>query len=249
MRTERGLRILALAALALVLAGADPPPRSADPKTLGREVVRLVAEHFHDRARGNDWATSHNGYADAITDPRAFAIAANAALADLKTSHTRLYTRDEVAYYGLMAIFAPALKQAPPTFESIGVDYAEGHVIRRVFAGGPAGAAGLKRGDQVVGADQRPFAGVGAFRGQSSRAVILAVRRRAEGPLVEVRLRPRAGHRIPRVGRRPGEGGRSSSLAAASRSPTSRCSAPRATSPRRPSAPSSPESSGPPTRS
>lgn len=194
MTADRPIRraSAALAAtLALVAAGADPPREAVAPKALGREVVRLVAEHFHDRNRGNDWANAHNGYADAITDPRAFAVATNALLAGLKTSHTRLYTRDEVAYYGLRAIFAPALKQAPPTFESIGADIADGRLVRRVFAGGPAETAGLRRGDEIMGADQRPFLEVESFRGQSSRPVILAVRRRAEGPLVEVRARPR----------------------------------------------------------
>ncbi len=175
-------------ALAICLLAAAP---ASDPKTLGRTVVALVAEHFLDRDRGNAWAPAHNGYADTITDPRAFAVATNAALTELKTSHTRLYTRDEVAYYGLMAIFAPALKRPAPTFESIGVDLAEGRYVRRVFAGGPGEAAGLRRGDEIVGADQKPLAEVATFRGQSARQVALAVRRRAGDPLIELRVKPR----------------------------------------------------------
>ncbi len=174
--------------LAFGLVAAAP---ATDPKTLGRTVVALVADHFLDRDRGNAWAATHVGYADAITDPRAFAVATNAALAELKTSHTRLYTSDEVAYYGLMAIFAPALKRPAPTFDSIGVDLADGRYVRRVFAGGPAEAAGLRRGDEIVGADGRPLAEVATFRGQSSRQVALAVRRRAGDPLIELRVKPR----------------------------------------------------------
>jgi carboxyl-terminal processing protease len=177
--------LVALAALALVLAAAT------DPKTLGRTVVALVAEHFHDRDRGNAWAVTHNGYADAITDPHAFAVATNAALAELKTSHTRLYTQNEVAYYGLMALFAPALKRPAPTFESIGIDLADGRFVRRVFAGGPAETAGLRRGDEIVGADNKPLAEVAAFRGQSARQVALAIRRRPGDALIELRVRPR----------------------------------------------------------
>ncbi len=177
-----------LVALATCLLAAAP---ATDPKTLGRTVVALVAEHFLDRDRGDAWAHSHNGYADAITDPHAFAVATNAALAELRTSHTRLYTRDEVAYYGLMAIFAPALKRPAPTFESIGVDLLDGRYVRRVFAGGPAEAAGLRRGDEIVGADQAPLAEVTTFRGQTARQVALAVRRRAGDPLIEVRVKPR----------------------------------------------------------
>ncbi|HEY2159353.1 MAG TPA: S41 family peptidase [Isosphaeraceae bacterium] len=177
-----------LAALAISLLAPAP---ATDPKTLGRTVVALVADHFLDRDRANAWAATHNGYADAITDPRAFAVATNAALAELKTSHTRLYTPDDVAYYGLMAIFAPALKRPAPAFESIGVDLAEGRYVRRVFAGGPGEAAGLRRGDEIVGADQRPLVEVATFRGQSARQVALAVRRRAADPLIEVRVKPR----------------------------------------------------------
>ncbi|HWE39642.1 MAG TPA: hypothetical protein VG406_24045, partial [Isosphaeraceae bacterium] len=175
-----------LAALAISLLAPAP---ASDPKTLGRTVVALVAEYFLDRDRGDAWAATHNGYADAITDPRAFAVATNAALGELKASHTRLYTRDEVAYYGLRSIFAPALNQKPPAFESIGVDLADGRFVRRAFAGGPAEAAGLRRGDEVVGADLRPFAEVASFRGQTSREVVLSVRRRADDPLLEVRVK------------------------------------------------------------
>lgn len=177
-----------IAALALLGLGAGP---ASDPKALGREVVRLVAEHFFDRERADAWAVSHVGYADKITDPRAFAVATNAALAELKASHTRLYTRDEVAYFGLRSIFAPALKQAPPSFDSIGADLADGRFVRRVFAGGPAESAGLRRGDEILGADERPFAEVASFRGQSGRKVALAVRHRAGDPPVEIRVQPR----------------------------------------------------------
>ncbi len=175
-------------ASAFAMMAAAP---AAEPKALGREVVRLVAAHFHDRARADAWASSHNGYADRTTDLRGFAVATNAALAELKTSHTRLYTPDDVAYYGLRSIYAPALRQEPPAFESIGVDLADGRFVRHVFAGSPAEAAGLRRGDEIVGADQRPFAEVASFRGQSSRQVVLAVRRRPGDPLLEARVRPR----------------------------------------------------------
>jgi carboxyl-terminal processing protease len=90
-----------------------------------------------------------------------------------------------------MAIFAPALKRPAPAFDSIGVDLQEGRFVRRVFAGGPAEAAGLRRGDEIVGADGKPLAEVATFRGQSARQVALAVRRREGAPLIELRVRPR----------------------------------------------------------
>lgn len=48
----------------------------------------------------------------------------------------------------------------------------------RVFGGGPAEAAGLKRGDRLVAADGEPFHPVLSFRGKAGRSVQLQVQSR-----------------------------------------------------------------------
>jgi carboxyl-terminal processing protease len=182
----------AVAWVAVAVATCAGPARSADYAKLGREVERLVADRFYDPVRADAWVKAHAGYADTVRDQPSFARATNLALADLRASHTRLYTPDEVAYYGLLAIFAPSLKIAVPTYEGIGVDYADGRFVRFAFAGGPAEAAGLKRGDEIVAAGGRPFEPIGSFRGRTGTPVVLTIRRLADGPTSEVRVTPRS---------------------------------------------------------
>ncbi len=184
---------LAVAAAALAIA-ASGPARAADPdpRALGREVVGLVAGQFYDPARARDWAASHAGYADAIADPRDFARATNRALDDLKASHTAYYTRDQVEYYGLLAIFARSLGIDEPTYVGIGADYADGRFVRSAFAGGPAEAAGLRRGDEIVAVEGRPFEPIGSFFARAGLPTVLTVRRREGGPTSEVRVTPRS---------------------------------------------------------
>jgi carboxyl-terminal processing protease len=175
----------------LLLACAGSVARGADPRVLGREVLKIVGDHFLDPARGNAWVRDHATYADLLGSNGVFAFETNRALADLKTSHTRYYTPDDVEYYGLLAIFAPTLGINAQAYDSIGVDLANSRYVRSVFAGSPAEAAGLRRGDEILGGDVGPFTPVGTFRGQSSRNVTLTVRRRADAAPFQVRIAPR----------------------------------------------------------
>jgi carboxyl-terminal processing protease len=92
-----------------------------------------------------------------------------------------------------LAIFESFLKRDPRT-ESIGLAAVErdgSWFVVRVFGGGPAEAAGLRRGDQLVSADGEPFHPILSFRGKVGRPVELQVRSRAgEAPRI-VRITPR----------------------------------------------------------
>jgi carboxyl-terminal processing protease len=186
-----GRKLAAVAWAAVAVAACAGTARSADYAKLGREVARHVADRFYDPGRADAWLKAHAGYADSIRDQPSFARATNLALDDLRASHTHLYTPDEVAFYGLLAIFAPSLKIAAPTYEGIGADYADGRFVRFAFAGGPAEAAGLKRGDEIVAVAGRPFEPIGSFQGRSGTPVVLTIRRRPDGPTTEVRVTPR----------------------------------------------------------
>ena len=120
--------------------------------TLGREVVGIVRDQFMDTQKAALWAEKHAGYADKIHDRSAFREATRTILAELETSHTQYYLPEDPGYYDLLAIFEPFLKRDPKT-ESIGIATVEvdgGSYVSRVFAGSPAEAAGLKRGDRIV---------------------------------------------------------------------------------------------------
>ncbi|MDG3004605.1 S41 family peptidase [Paludisphaera mucosa] len=165
--------------LAVMLAAPARDVRGDDWPARGREVVAKVREYFYDLARAEAWAEKHAGYADEARDGDAFAAATRRALAELQASHTAYFTTDDPEYYGLASIFHGMAGMPPAEVESIGVDVAPGGFVRRVFAGSPAEAAGLRRGDEIVSADGRPFQPVASLRGRDGREVALEVRSRA----------------------------------------------------------------------
>lgn len=164
-----------LLASGLVQAAEAPP---ADYPALGREVVDLVKDRFFDPDRATRWAAENGGYAARISDAAAFRRETQRRLAALGASHTAYYTPGEdTGYWDLLSIFAPVLKR-PAERESLGAAFAEreeGWFVARVFAGGPAEAAGLRRGDRVATADGEPFHPVRSLAGKAGRPVILEV--------------------------------------------------------------------------
>lgn len=142
MAQRRSLVLPLLAAF--LLAGAQTPDFSA----LGQETLNLVRERFMDAQKGARWADRHAGYAEGIRNRAAFRDATRRILAELETSHTQYYIPEDPGYHDLLAIFEPVLKRDSKR-ESLGLVLA-GDFVARVFAGGPAEAAGLRRGDQIV---------------------------------------------------------------------------------------------------
>lgn len=173
-----------------IAAGGGEAPRDLGEE--GRQVVALVREHFFDAARAAAWAEANGRFAEAPGDPRSFREEIAGRLGRLGASHTGYYTPDDPEYHGLRAIFGEALGLEPAPLDSVGADFAPGGFVRRVFAGGPAEAAGLRRGDEVVSADGAGFHPVRSFRGRSGRAVTLGVRSRAGAEPRPIVVTPRA---------------------------------------------------------
>ena len=114
----------------------------------------------------------------------------NDLIAELKTSHTGLFTPDDYRYYITLEILngAPATRDliferfwgTGPYFAGIGIFTADvdgRHFIDGVLEGSPADRAGLKYGDEVITADGQPFSLIAAFRGKIGASVELMVRR------------------------------------------------------------------------
>jgi carboxyl-terminal processing protease len=203
-------------ALAFAVAGAQVLPslfaeaRAYETKrdentAVYEEVWRLVRDKFYDpKLKGLDWQAMgdkhRDAYAAAETDAERSA-AINALLAELDASHTHHYTKDETAYYELADIFAyPLRRDIPKHFANGKLRYAGIGMFTRVidgktfvsavFPNKPADRAGLLAGDEIVSADDKPFAPVGSFRGKEGEKVTLRVRREAGGSLQDIAVTP-----------------------------------------------------------
>ncbi len=202
--------------LALVLAGAaliaSPPPiearvsaDSASQTQAFDEAWRVVRDKFYDpKLKGLDWKAvgdKYRGrYAAAKTEAERSA-AINAMLAELGSSHTHHYSKDETAYYELVDIFSYHLRRDIPkyfadksvTYPGIGMftKVIDGKTfVSGVFPGLPAAKAGLLLGDEIVSADGAPFEPVGSFRDKVGKSVTLQIRRTADGPVTDVKVEP-----------------------------------------------------------
>ncbi len=180
---------LAVALLALgLLAPAVLPAAAPDP--IFDEVWYLAAEQFYDpEMAGLDWPAVGDRYrpqflAAAGAEARARVI--NRMLGELETSHTRLFTAEEPAYYEILDIFHEALDLEPRfpdgrvCLTTIGVVTREidgKTFLADVLDGSPAAEAGLLVGDEILAADEAAFHPLRSFQGRAGEAVELEVRR------------------------------------------------------------------------
>lgn len=202
---------LGLAGTTLVAAPAEVMARAEaqDGKSATQpfdEVWRIVRDRFYDRnLRGLDWkdvGDRHRpAYAAAKSEEERSA-AINAMLAELQSSHTHHYNKDETAYYELADIFSyPLRRDIPKHFSGDDVTYTGVGIFTKridgktfvsgVFPGLPADKAGLMLGDEIISAGGAPFEPVGSFRGKVGKSVTLEVRRTADGPPIKIEVEPK----------------------------------------------------------
>ena len=190
MKSMRRWTPLALTLLAIASPLLAAPP---DFPALGREIESLVRERFYDASRGKLWAERNAGYAARIDDAGTFRQETRRRLAELAASHTEYYSQDDPGYRDLLSIFKAVLKR-PAEGESLGLALVErdgGWFVARIFPGGPAADAGLRRGDRLVSADGDPFHPIRSLRGKAGHPMALVVRSREDGPLRTVEITPR----------------------------------------------------------
>ncbi|NJO78203.1 MAG: PDZ domain-containing protein [Cyanobacteria bacterium RM1_2_2] len=152
-----------------------------DSSTLFEQVWQTVNDHFYDPDfNGVNWSALREEYQPQVgQSPTREAAAAviNTMLAELDTSHTRLYLPEEPAYYQLLGIFQPRLpdlqEQLEPffpegkiTYRGVGIftQTLDGKVfVSGVLEGSPVAEAGLRVGDQIVSVAGRPFHPIDSF--------------------------------------------------------------------------------------
>lgn len=211
----RTLLMKALLAFALTVGAAGRPPLPAEAATaepqaksdtdVFDEAWRLVQNKFYDRnLLGLDWEAVGNkyrgAYAEAKTDAERSA-AINAMLDELGVSHTHHFIKEQPAYYQLVDIFSwPLRRDIPKYFSGGAITYSGIGIFTKtidgktfvsgVLAGLPADTAGLRVGDEIISADGSSFEPVGSFHGKEGEAVVLAIRRDANGPVTTIAVRP-----------------------------------------------------------
>ncbi|AFY79443.1 periplasmic protease [Pleurocapsa sp. PCC 7327] len=167
------------------------------PSVLFDEVWETVNQNFYDpKFNGVDWRAMKEKYEPQVENTKSVeevAIVINQMLSELKTSHTRLYTQAEPAYYQLLGIFdgyselqQKAKKHLPNgKLEYSGIGAFTKEIEGKTFAiaildDSPAAKAGLKVGDEILEADGKPYQPIKSFQDKVGQKVKLLVRRTAD---------------------------------------------------------------------
>jgi len=197
--------VAALVTPALIAgATADMPPKTGN--TVFDRTVEIVNEEFYrppEVDAFNRTVESIIADADGLAgaDDETIDAAIDAALASLNTSHTARYTPDSVAYFELLDVFRFNYRRdlrrmfgrdAEITYEGVGMvtQSIDGKVfVSDVYDGGPAARANIKVGDEILAADGETFGEIGSFDGKAGKDVVLTVRRKEDGPALDIKVR------------------------------------------------------------
>ena len=178
-------------------------PKGFNPAECFDKVWNIINDEFWDpNFNGVDWEDARKRYrptALAAKDHESFAVIVNQMLGELKTSHTRYFTKWEPEYYtlqaalisGSLAMFntsdtsvvekrRPGVysSQANPHRVGIGVvtRLIEGrHYITSVLTSSPAEKAGIVLGDWLVEVNGQPFHPIYSFEGRPGQEVVLTL--------------------------------------------------------------------------
>ena len=144
---------LGLSAPALTSADDDLPP--LDPSILDQAWQRAKTAFYDPKYHGVDWDAVLLRYrprAQAALTQREVRDIVTEMLGELKASHTELF---EPLY--MKRFFEDGPKQAPvPQFGMTLTRLPGGFFVSRILPGSSAAAAGVRRGDRLVGVDRRP---------------------------------------------------------------------------------------------
>ncbi len=183
-----------------------------DPTECFDKVWNIINDEFWDpNFNGVDWEDARKRYrlrAVAAKDHESFAVIVNQMLGELKTSHTRYFTKWEPDYYTLQAVFISGAlayystsntsviekfgpgrysSQANPHRTGIGVVTKEingRHYVTALLTSSPAEKAGIVLGDRLVKVNGQPFHPIRSFENKAGQEAELTIQRR---PLVSDR--------------------------------------------------------------
>ncbi len=174
-----------------------------DPNACFEKIWNFINDDFWDpNFNGVDWKEARNRYkskALAAIDLESFAVIINQMLGELRTSHTRYFTKWEPEYYTLQAALVSGSMAAygtsdtsvlekfeagrysskgNPHREGIGVitkEIGDRHYVTDVLSSSPAEKAGIVIGDWIVKADGRRFHPIRSFQNKAGKKVELII--------------------------------------------------------------------------
>ena len=137
------------------------------------QITKAVTEKFYDQTfKGLNWperVSAHRKQVKCSDNGRQLASVVNSLLAELKTSHTALYTPDDIEYWGLKSIFSGDLEQFKVPFSGIWPMKLNGNVhARLVLQGSPAEKANVGTGDKLLSLNGNAFEPLGFPEGKKS---------------------------------------------------------------------------------
>jgi C-terminal processing protease CtpA/Prc len=126
-------------------------------------ISAAVSERFYDKKfHGLDWPSRVAHYRQRVrceSSDQDVAAIANALLSELHASHTKVYSKSDLDYWGYNSMFSPHDTDYPLPLSGIWPRWA-GHkwYVAYVLEGSPAGAAGVMAGDELISLNGKQFA-------------------------------------------------------------------------------------------
>jgi len=179
--------------------------REFDPNECFDKIWQIINDEFWDpNFNGVDWVDARKRYkskALAAENHESFATIVNQMLSELKTSHTRYYTKWDPDYYTLQGVFTSAAladwialetsvlekylselrsSQRDPHRSGIGVVTKEiegRHYVTAVLISSPAEKAGIVLGDWLVEVNGQPFHPIRSFENKAGQEVEIIIQR------------------------------------------------------------------------
>lgn len=189
----------ALTAVLTITCAAFSQPEPSAPPARGRtfqHAWQIAKVAFYDPGmNGVNWDAVREELAPqaaAAPDAAAESAVINEALARLRASHTAHYHQDQREYYELLDIFWPegvparadsSINPGPVRYTGIGLTTRtfEGKTFADdVYDSGPAAAAGILPGDELLRVEDGPWGDIAPFRGREGMPTRILIQRTAE---------------------------------------------------------------------
>lgn len=141
------------------------------------QITKAVTEKFYDQTFGGlNWPERISHYRAQVNcsgDIRQLTRIGNLLLAELKTSHTALYTQKDIEYWGLKSVFSGDLEQFKIPFAGIWPTKINGNIHARfVLQGSPAEKANVWTGDKLLSLNGSAFEPLGFPVGRKSALLL-----------------------------------------------------------------------------